>query len=67
MEDVTVEFIGSVAERISPYLHRTATINSQTVNKLAGRNVQFKMESFQKSGSFHVRGALNKVSKGLIM
>lgn len=48
-------------ERIKPYIHRTPVLTSQFLNKLAGCEMFFKCENFQKAGAFKVRGASNAV------
>ncbi len=50
-------------ERISRHVHRTPVHTYSTVDRLVGRNVFFKCENLQKTGSFKPRGALNAVSK----
>ncbi len=45
--------------RIRKNIHETPVLTSQTVDNLVGKNVFFKCENFQKTGSFKVRGALN--------
>lgn len=48
-------------ERIKPYIHRTPVMTSQFLNKMAGCEMFFKCENFQKAGAFKVRGASNAV------
>lgn len=48
-------------ERIKPYIKRTALQKSQTLSQYLGTNVFVKLELFQKTGSFKVRGAFNKI------
>ena len=48
-------------ERIKPYIHRTPVLTSQFLNELAGCEMFFKCENFQKAGAFKVRGASNAV------
>lgn len=48
-------------ERVKPYIHRTPVLTSGYVNSLAGCEVFFKCENFQKAGAFKVRGASNAV------
>jgi threonine dehydratase len=55
------EDILGAAERIKPYIHRTAVITSEAINNLAGANLFFKCENLQKAGAFKSRGALNAV------
>ncbi|GGA07073.1 beta-hydroxyaspartate dehydratase BhcB [Neptunicoccus cionae] len=48
-------------ERARPYIHRTPVLTSSYVNTLAGCEIFFKCENFQKAGAFKVRGASNAV------
>lgn len=48
-------------ERIRPYVHRTPVLTSSYLNALAGCEMFFKCENFQKAGAFKVRGASNAV------
>lgn len=55
--------IKRVHKIIKPYLVWTPLISTATFTELIGSNVFFKLENFQKTGSFKPRGALNKVIK----
>jgi threonine dehydratase len=46
-------------KRIEPYIHHTPVITSQTLNKMAGAELFFKCENFQKMGAFKMRGAMH--------
>lgn len=48
-------------ERISNALHRTPVLCSRLINDLAGAELYFKCENFQKVGAFKYRGATNAV------
>ncbi len=50
-----------IHNKISPFIKSTPIITSSSINKLYDLKVYFKLELFQKTGSFKVRGALNKV------
>lgn len=52
----------SASKRVANYIGPTPVFTSGTVDKLTGRNVFFKAENLQKTGSFKIRGALNAVS-----
>lgn len=56
-----LERIRSAAERIGPYIRRTPTVYSYTFSETSGCEVFLKLENLQRTGSFKVRGALNKV------
>jgi threonine dehydratase len=48
-------------KRISPFLRRTPLVRSAYLSALTGGEVWLKCECLQPTGSFKVRGALNKV------
>lgn len=48
-------------ERIKPHIHRTPVMTSQSINAIAGCDIYFKCENFQKIGAFKARGGLNAV------
>lgn len=48
-------------ERIGPYIHRTPVLTSRVIDELAGAELFFKCENFQKAGAFKARGASNAV------
>ncbi|XP_050410098.1 serine racemase [Patella vulgata] len=59
-------YFGDVTEacqRISGFIHRTPIFTNSTIDGLTGRNIYFKAENLQKTGSFKVRGAINSVLK----
>ncbi len=47
--------------RIEPFIHRTPTITSKTLNSMTGAKLYFKCENLQKVGAFKFRGATNAV------
>ena len=53
----------TAAERIRPYIHRTPVMTSSAINKMAGADLYFKCENFQKMGAFKMRGAAHAVSR----
>lgn len=59
---IPIDDIRAAALRIAPHLHRTPIFSSRSIGEAAGgARVVLKCESFQKTGSFKPRGALNKV------
>ncbi len=48
-------------QRIKPYIHNTPVLSSSYLNELAGCNMVFKCENFQKMGAFKMRGATNAI------
>ena len=49
------------AERVATHLHKTPVLTSTYLNALAGKQLFFKAEHLQKTGSFKARGACNAV------
>jgi len=47
--------------RVEPFIHRTPLLRSRLLSDAAGCDVLLKAESFQKGGSYKVRGPLNKI------
>jgi len=58
---IPIDDIRAAAGRIRPHVHRTPIFSSRSIGEAAGAAVHLKCESFQKTGSFKPRGALNKV------
>jgi threonine dehydratase len=55
--------IRAAHDRIQPYIHRTPILTSSAINQIAGCEIYFKCENFQKVGAFKARGAANAVVK----
>lgn len=53
--------IKDVHERIKPFIHQTPVLSSTSINELAGCEIFFKCENFQKIGAFKARGGMNAV------
>lgn len=60
---VNLADIQTAAQRIRPFVHRTPVLTCATLDRLAGRQLYFKCENLQKTGSFKYRGATNAVQK----
>jgi threonine dehydratase len=58
---LNINHIHEARERIASRIHRTPVITSKQFNKLAGKEVFFKCENFQRAGAFKIRGATNKI------
>jgi threonine dehydratase len=58
---IPLDAIRDAAQRTGSYLHRTPALSSRTLGDRAGVRLDLKCESFQKTGSFKPRGALNIV------
>lgn len=50
------------AERLNPILHHTELDLSSTFSKMTGGKIYLKCENRQKTGSFKIRGASNKIA-----
>jgi threonine dehydratase len=57
--DVTLSDIRAAADRIRGIAHRTPVFTSRTFDGLAGAQIYFKCENFQRGGAFKIRGAAN--------
>jgi threonine dehydratase len=57
------EEIELAQDRIREVILRTPMIYSDTISKLTGKEVYLKLENLQKTGSFKIRGAYNKLSQ----
>ena len=58
---VTLEDIRNAKENIAEFVHRTPLLSSTLLSSLAGKELYFKAECLQKTGSFKPRGATNKI------
>ena len=61
MLDIGVEQIREARERIRAHVKRTPLVSSESVGRRLGTRVSLKLELLQKTGSFKVRGAFNKL------
>ena len=48
-------------KRITPYIHRTAVLTSRLIDEMAGAELFFKCENFQRMGAYKIRGATNAI------
>ncbi|MEN8262156.1 MAG: threonine ammonia-lyase [Nitrospirota bacterium] len=58
---IHIEDIRNAHEKIKPYIHQTPLMHSNSFSRLTGADVYIKTENLQKTGSFKVRGAFNKI------
>jgi threonine dehydratase len=58
---ITLADVSTAADRIREYIIRTPLVYSPTFSSMCGVPVYLKLESMQRSGSFKIRGAMNKV------
>ena len=59
---MTIDDIKQARERLKGSVHRTPIEYSGTFSRHTGSEIYLKCENLQKTGSFKVRGALNKIS-----
>ena len=57
----TVSQIKEARERIAPYITETPLIRLGNLDQYLGCRVYAKLESMQRTGSFKLRGAVNKL------
>jgi threonine dehydratase len=48
-------------DRIRPHIHNTPVLTSHLINEIAGADLYFKCENFQRMGAFKMRGAVNAI------
>ncbi|POR56189.1 threonine dehydratase [Paraburkholderia eburnea] len=60
---ITFEDVAAAHERIRGVAHRTPVMTSRTANALAGADLFFKCENFQRMGAFKFRGAYNAIAQ----
>lgn len=58
---VNLQNIKEAAERLAPYVKHTPILRSEKLDDVLGCQVYFKPECLQKTGSFKIRGATNKI------
>lgn len=58
-----LEQIEQAARRLNNVVHLTPDISSRTFSQMSGTELYLKCENLQKTGSFKVRGAYNKISR----
>ncbi|WP_308149568.1 pyridoxal-phosphate dependent enzyme [Spiroplasma sp. AdecLV25b] len=71
---INAENIEKTYEQIKDKISKTSLIKADKFSSFSGNNVFLKLENLQKTGSFKIRGALNKIlnlneeqqAKGLI-
>lgn len=58
---LTLDQIETAATRLEPYLAPTPVLQNALLNEIAGRPVLLKAECLNVTGSFKIRGALNRI------
>lgn len=62
MEQVTLKMVQEAQEQLKGVAQKTGLSYSNSVSKLSDCKVYLKMENLQRTGSFKLRGAYNKVA-----
>ena len=62
MRPPELDDLRAARERLTGFARETPVFASETLRRLAGRPVFLKAENLQRTGSFKVRGAMNKIS-----
>jgi len=57
----TIKDIKKASTRLKNVIHETPLVYSYAMQELIGANVYFKLENLQRTGSFKIRGAYNKL------
>ncbi len=60
--EITLRDVELASERLRPILHHTRLDLSSTFSSMTGGEVYLKLENLQKTGSFKIRGASNKIA-----
>jgi threonine dehydratase len=60
---ISIDDVERAAQTIAGRLHRTPLLRSATLSDRLGAEAHFKAELFQRTGSFKVRGALNRIAE----
>ncbi|MFN7970762.1 MAG: threonine/serine dehydratase [Acidobacteriota bacterium] len=59
---VTIDDVRKAAERLAPVAIKTPVLPSEILSARSGRQVLLKAENLQRTGSFKIRGAYNKIA-----
>ncbi len=59
---ITIKDIRRAQSVIAGQVHRTPTLSSSSLGDMAGVRLSLKAEVFQRTGSFKIRGVLNKLA-----
>ncbi|MCX7749244.1 MAG: threonine ammonia-lyase [Clostridia bacterium] len=58
---VNYQSIANAKKSLESVIYKTNLVYSQTFSNICGNDIFLKTENFQKTGSFKIRGALNKI------
>ena len=54
------EVFDAAYEKVAPHIHHTPLLTSRILSELSGFDIRLKAEIFQRTGSYKIRGPLNK-------
>jgi threonine dehydratase len=57
---IPTTFFDEARARVGPHIHRTPLLTSRLLSERTGFDVRLKAEMFQRTGSYKIRGPLNK-------
>ena len=60
-DHVDADAVLAAAERLEGKIHRTQLLESIALNNMCGGRILVKADNLQMSGSFKIRGAMNRV------
>ena len=63
MQPVTTQEFLAARARMGGHVHRTPLVSSRTLSDASGFDVRLKAELFQRTGSYKIRGPLNKFAQ----
>jgi threo-3-hydroxy-L-aspartate ammonia-lyase len=61
-EILTIDDVREAATRLRTVVHRTPVLTSASLDAMTGATVLLKPESLQRTGSFKIRGAYNRIA-----
>ncbi|MDI3480671.1 MAG: threonine dehydratase [Tepidanaerobacteraceae bacterium] len=61
-QDVSLEDIKEAKGILTNVAYKTGIVHNSTLSEMSGNSVYLKMENLQKTGSFKLRGAFNKIA-----
>ncbi|MCR4430903.1 MAG: threonine ammonia-lyase [Tepidanaerobacteraceae bacterium] len=59
---VCMKDIEDARDMLQNVIYRTGIVHNTTLSEISGNSVYLKMENLQKTGSFKIRGAFNKIA-----
>ena len=62
---LSIEDVQNTYKRINGHISQTPVLTSSTLNNWSGKELFFKCENLQKTGSFKVRGATNAILRAI--